>query len=223
MKIEPRSAHDQFLVNGEPAGFTVGDFWRWGVSDLLVNTTRGAVAEFIVGRALGCTAAVRDSWGPYDLQTPEGVRVEVKSASYCQAWPTKKPSRICFDIAATREWDSDINEMVGEPKRHADVYVFCLLENQKPSPADPLEISRWTFLVLATSVLDSECKKQKTVSLSTLRSLGPVVCDFAGLRQRVQEASRGGCRHENPATMEHPSCGLIATEGGTLAKPGESE
>jgi hypothetical protein len=121
MKIEPRSASDPFLLHGQQCGFAIGDFWRWGVSELLVNTTRGAVAEFIVGQALGCAGTVRDSWGPYDLAITGGSTIEVKSASRRQAWPTKKPSRISFDIAPAAAWDFDRNEMVGNPKRHADL------------------------------------------------------------------------------------------------------
>jgi hypothetical protein len=32
---------------------TVGDFWAWAYSDLMVNTVRSIFAEFIVGTALG--------------------------------------------------------------------------------------------------------------------------------------------------------------------------
>ena len=53
-----------------PPAHTVGDLWRWAMSDLDSNTMRGTVAEFIVGRALGCTEKVRDEWRSYDLVDP---------------------------------------------------------------------------------------------------------------------------------------------------------
>ena len=198
MKIEPRQPTDPFLFTDKPAGFTVGDFWRWGASDLLVNTTRGAVAEFIVGKALGCAGPVRDSWGPNDLCTANDIKVEVKSASYRQAWKTAEPSRITFDIAPARAWNSETNEMAGEPQRHAHVYVFCLLDNEQPDPADPLKLERWKFFVLPTKVLDTHCPNQRTIGLSTLSKLKAINCDFTGLPQAVESAFRG---HGAPSVL----------------------
>lgn len=82
MRTEPRSSLDTFSLHGKPAGFTVGGFWQWGMSDLAINIIRAAVAEFLVSKALGCTAKVRNCWGGYDLVSPEGIKIEVKSAAY---------------------------------------------------------------------------------------------------------------------------------------------
>lgn len=63
-------------------------------SDLLHNAFRGQLAEFLVSRALGCEAATRPGWDEYDLLTPDGVPVEVKSAAYLQSWEQARPSTI---------------------------------------------------------------------------------------------------------------------------------
>lgn len=59
-----RLAHDTPFI-GSPV--TLGDFWAWAYSDLLDNTLRGALAEYIVATALGVNEGVRVNWDPYDL------------------------------------------------------------------------------------------------------------------------------------------------------------
>ncbi|MBK6579630.1 MAG: hypothetical protein IPG17_26280 [Sandaracinaceae bacterium] len=48
---------------GAPA-LTVLDFWRWSMSDLVSNTARGVLAEFLVGSALGIASGTRVEWVP---------------------------------------------------------------------------------------------------------------------------------------------------------------
>ena len=61
------------------------DYWSWAYSDIVGNTNRGALAEFIVARAIGSEPAVRNDWAAYDLETPRGIKVEVKSSAYLQS------------------------------------------------------------------------------------------------------------------------------------------
>lgn len=49
------------------------------MSDLRTNNTRGYLAEYLVAKAVGATTC-RVEWDTYDVLTPEGPRVEVKSA-----------------------------------------------------------------------------------------------------------------------------------------------
>ena len=43
---------DEKLTSGEKElDFSLLDFWRWSVSDILSNATRGILAEFIVAKA----------------------------------------------------------------------------------------------------------------------------------------------------------------------------
>ena len=70
------------------AELSLADFWTWAFGDLAVNITRSRVAEFLVARALGDARPMREEWADYDVLTPDGIRVEVKSAAYLPALAT---------------------------------------------------------------------------------------------------------------------------------------
>ena len=50
--------------------------------DGMDNAERGALAEYLVACALGGGEGVRVNWDKYDLLSPEGIAVEVKSSGY---------------------------------------------------------------------------------------------------------------------------------------------
>ena len=73
------------------------DFWSWNSSDLLNNTLRGALAEYIVAMALGIELTyAREDWSEYDLVTSDRIKVEVKCSAYLQSWEQNKLSDIRF-------------------------------------------------------------------------------------------------------------------------------
>lgn len=78
------------------------DFWRWAHSDLLCNTERGILAEYIVAMAIGVENGVRKEWESYDLLTHNNIKVEVKSSAYLQSWNDNRLSKIRFDIRPTK-------------------------------------------------------------------------------------------------------------------------
>jgi len=79
--IEQKTGFEPLTFNNLDTNFMLSDFWKWSVSDLISNATRGRFAEFIVASALEIDmTSIRDEWSPYDLITPEGIKVEVKSA-----------------------------------------------------------------------------------------------------------------------------------------------
>src|SRR5262245_11093546 len=129
------------------------EFLDWAFHDLLTNTTRGVLAEYIVATALGICDTKRVEWDQYDLNI-DGVAVEVKSAAYVQAWEQARISQIAFGIRTAKGWDARANTISDSAKRSADVYVFCLLEGEDREHIDPLDVAQWTFYVLATSELD---------------------------------------------------------------------
>ena len=50
--MAPLTANDKFTFHGSDLDLSVVDFWSWAYSDLLNNTGRGVLAEFIVFSAL---------------------------------------------------------------------------------------------------------------------------------------------------------------------------
>ena len=69
---------------------TVCDFWQWSFSDLMQNTTRGILAEYIIATLLEIDHTVRNPWFAYDLQLDDGKTIEVKTMSLLQAWKQKR-------------------------------------------------------------------------------------------------------------------------------------
>jgi hypothetical protein len=192
----PKDGNEHFSSDGTAQATTVQDFWRWSVSDLMSNATRGILAEFIVAQALGIDTktTVRQEWDAFDLTTQEGKKIEVKSSAYLQTWGQSKLSTIQFGIAPAVAWDPDTGKFKKEtPKRHSDVYVFCLLKHKDKKTVDPLKLEQWDFYVLPTSRLNERDKElgytAKSIGLAALKAenAGPV--GYGELKGRVTEAT----------------------------------
>jgi hypothetical protein len=188
--IEPKSGHETFRSNGQDLGITLLDFWRWSVSDLVSNATRGVLAEFIVANALAIPIhSVRDEWSAFDLRTTEGVKVEVKSAAHIQTWYQSRLSPIFFRTPKTRAYDPNTNKLDFDAKRQADVYIFAVLRHQDKSTIDPLNVDQWEFYVVPTATLDARTRSQYGITLPTLKTLsgGPVT--YVELRNEVRRVA----------------------------------
>ena len=169
-------------------------FWQWYVSDIVSNASRGVLAEYIVALAAGCeTTKPRVEWGNHDLETPDGIKLEVKSSAYLQSWRQTKLSNISFDIRRTRGWEASTNEYSGELIRRADIYVFCVLKHQEIQTIDPLNLAQWDFYVLATKALNEKILTQQKIALSSLKSkfeLELAECEFHQLKAAIQKIAK---------------------------------
>lgn len=189
LSVRRRSGEETFHENGEPLDFRLLDFWQWSVSDIVSNATRGRLAEYLVARAIGVpNDAVRDEWAAYDLITPSGVKVEVKSAAYVQAWHQRTLSLVNFVTPPTRAWDPDTNEQAKEARRQADVYVFALLAHEDKQTIDPLNLAQWQFYVLPTATLDRRTRSQHSITLKSLLSLCEGCVPYAQLAVSIELA-----------------------------------
>jgi len=164
------------------------EFLAWAYDDLLANTTRGVLAEYIVAKALGILDTKRIEWDKYDLRV-DGIGVEVKSAAYVQSWEQTGPSVISFDIGLAAGWDASTNTYAASAERSADVFVFCLLTGTNREHVDPLDIAQWTFYVLPTSVLNRKVPVQKSIRLEPLIALGPYQCTYDELTGAIHQAA----------------------------------
>lgn len=172
IKAIPKIGNEVLTDNGQNTDYNLLDFWRWSVSDILSNATHGRFAEFIVGTAFGLNPEnLRDEWDAYDLTTEEGIKIEVKSAAYIQSWNQKNFSTISFSVKPARCWDAETNMQGGEPKRHADLYVFCHLKHKDQNTIDPLKMEQWDFYVLPTCRLDNYKRSQSSITINSLKKL----------------------------------------------------
>ena len=167
---------------------TLNDFWSWAYSDILGNTERGILAEYLVAKAFGIDYKDRVSWDKYDLLSDEGISIEVKSSGYFQTWGQNQKSRLVFGIQPTKAWDYETDEFDEESKRQADIYVFCVFNcREKNDKMNPLDLSQWDFYLLPTSVLNEKLGNNKTASLGKLLKIGAEICPYEKLHKRIEE------------------------------------
>ena len=118
---------------------------------------------------------MRTDWTPYDLTSPSGRRIEVKSAAYLQSWTEDYFSHIIFDIAPKRAW----NPQTGySPER-------CLY-TARSREQSIRNLDLWEFYVLPTSVLDQQKPNQKSIALNSLLSLEPIKTNFQDLGNIIE-------------------------------------
>ena len=159
----------------------------WSQSDLIENRNRGILAEFIVRQALEIKYPTRLEWDAFDLKTDDGVKIEVKSAAYIQAWKQEKYSDIQFGIEPTRVPLAD-NNYSKEKLRRADIYIFCLLGHKDQTTINPMILDQWIFYVLPTKILNERFPNQKSISLTILKTLNCQECDYGQLRLCFEKA-----------------------------------
>ncbi len=194
LAIKPKTGNESFSSDSRSIGRTLRDFWSWAYSDVVSNTERGVLAEYIVGLALDVVDdGVRVGWENYDLATLDGIRVEVKAAGYIQSWSQKNLSSLQFTVEPTSNWDEETGVYSAERFRSSDVYVFCLHHHQEKTSIDPLNLDQWTFYVVATAELDRVIGQQKTITVGALLSkLRPTEVGFPQLREAIYQVRRSG-------------------------------
>ena len=182
LKTSLRCGNEPF--RGIGTSLTLLDYWRWSGSNLMDNTARGMLAEFLVATALNTHKTPRAEWDPYDLQTSSGVTIEVKSAAAIQSWKQNAPTPIQFSIGPRQGWDPQTGMYSEHARRWADLYVFCVLEG-----TDPLNVDMWQFYVLPSAVLDESCGTQRTIRLEPLRRLSPPprLCCYRDLKRTIDD------------------------------------
>ena len=167
---------------------TVLNFWQWSASDLIDNTQRGALAEYLVALAVGAADDTRGSgWTSYDIKTPDGIKVEVKSSAYIQYWAQKKESTPRFSIRPAFTWNPDTDTYSDEKIRDSDIYVFCLHKHRDKETLDLLDVSQWDFYIFPTAALEREAREQKTIGLASLYRLGARKTSFGQIHDTLRD------------------------------------
>jgi hypothetical protein len=189
IKVNRKTGDEPFIEHGNSSNANLLSFWQWSASDLVGNAMRGILAEYIVAMSMEADGGTRTEWDAYDIETPEGIKVEVKSGAYIQSWAQGKHSSIQFSIRPTQGWDSKSNTYSKEIMRQADVYVFCLLKHKDQQTINPLNLDQWEFYVLPTNVLNEFVRLQKTITLGKLENLKPIVAGYGDLCASIKQAA----------------------------------
>ena len=173
-KIAQIKTGNEFLTfSGNNTEYKLLDFWKWSVSDLLSNATRGIFAEFIVASAMGMDLSneTRDEWGEFDLEAWEWgkIKIEVKSSSFLQTWEQRNYSNIVFSIK--KKGYTSISKEKNKFTRPSDVYVFCLLHHKDKKTVDPLIMDQWSFYVVSTKNINNVFKDKNTITLKSLEKI----------------------------------------------------
>ncbi|MFE0774967.1 hypothetical protein [Streptomyces sp. NPDC058861] len=177
---EPVPLEGDEAFRGAGAG-TVLDFWRYAMPDLRTNTTRGLLAEFLVHRAVGAVERNAE-WDSFDVLAPDGLRIEVKTSAYLQAWGQARLSDIRFSRLRGRTWTPEGG--VSEARSYnADVYVFALHTARTHSDYDPLDVGQWHFHVASRALV--EATGRASLGLAAVRRLCGDPVGHEGLAARI--------------------------------------
>lgn len=182
-----KTGQEVFFTANKAAGFSLADYWSWAHSDLVNNTERGKVAEFIVASALGINENIGGTWDSFDLLY-NGKGIEVKSAAYVQSWRQKKESYITFSVRPTVGLIEDTGTYDNDRKRQSHAYVFCLLKHKDKQTVNPLNLDQWEFYVVPTAQLNKYIPTQKTVAFSFFTKYGIAPCSYIKIRANVDKA-----------------------------------
>ncbi len=163
------------------------DFWAWAYSDLRANTVRPMLAEYLVARAVGADLRPRVEWDAYDVLTPDGLRLEVKSSAYLQAWEQTRLSSVTFGGLRARVWTDDGREV--EQTYNADGYVFAVQTATEHAAYDALDLDQWSFWVLPAAAVAAT--GQRSIRLSVVREMAGPPVGYAELAQRIRQVARG--------------------------------
>ena len=187
LEVKCKSGEEFFHIEGEPLNEKLLSFWQWSSSDLVSNTMRGILAEYIVASALGENHSHRAEWDAYDIKTKEGIKIEVKSGAFIQTCHQKKLSSIQFSIRPTKGWDAKTDNRSNTTMRQADIYVFCLLIHKEQDTIDPLNMNQWQFYILSSDALTQSLGTQKTIVLSSLLRLNPITATYSELSTAIKQ------------------------------------
>jgi hypothetical protein len=162
-----------FREGRQGLGFTLQNLWERGQSDLGSNGVRGALAEFVVARALEADRPTATEPGlAWDITSRSGVRLKVASAAQVAGWSAERRAAITFDIAPRWGWNETRNRPDDALTRPADVYVFALLQHPERGAPDLLDVSHWTFFVASARAIDQAERAQPLITLRTLEARG---------------------------------------------------
>ncbi len=171
------------------------EFWTWFRPILAENWMRGVVGEYWVTKALGLTDRIRRGWNTWDLETEDGIRIEVKTSGYRQSWhkSSDKMATPKFVVPKVRVKADESRGLRQGQYRPAHVYVFCFHKERDVTKLDPLDTSQWEFYVVPTKMLDENVNpnaKSPSINLRFLSEHSLDRIDLPELRDAIFKAAK---------------------------------
>lgn len=167
---------------------SIVDFWKFAMSDLRMNNVRGYLAEFLVARALGLRNSVRTEWDAFDLAY-DGLKIEVKSSAYLQAWEQRALSRISFSGLRGKRYHPRHSYDPNGPSFNAHIYVFCVHTAQDHSQLNLLDLKQWDFYVVKRSELVE--RNQPSIGLASVIKLAGGTVPWHELKSQIHQLAVG--------------------------------
>ena len=78
IEIKKKNGNEIFENMNNSNEMQLIDFWKWEHSDIIGNSERGILAEYIVAAALNVKNMCRREWDAYDVLSKDGIKIEVK-------------------------------------------------------------------------------------------------------------------------------------------------
>ena len=185
------TGQEQFILDGNPAGFSVLDFWAFQHSNIW--DVQEEIAEFIVAKALGQDMPYnKNGWTLWDMNYRE-KRIEVKETGYYHSWRTDGKVSLQRTFGITKAYSLYKNRH-SEFKRQNDIYIFCLILGETKEASNPLVLENWRFWVIPTSTINSLCGDNKTISLGRVKTITNQEngVGYGELRHEVDRVIEGG-------------------------------
>ena len=139
------------------------------------NIHRSEYIEHLVASVLGAPWKLpwtrRYDWAPWDLEHPDGTKLEIKQSAALQPWHLvpgckRPPLRPTFDIKERKGFYDECGDWKNCRGRFATIYLFAWHGESDCKRADQREPEQWTFYVVRTECLP----EQKTIALSRIRA-----------------------------------------------------
>ena len=181
--------HEKLILDGKELPYSMLDFWRISLSNILLNMTRGTFAEFLVKCALmygGYDTFMQEKTGieAWDIDGPpltaadgrRKSRIEVKSTASIQmnTPDAKEPIRLKdTQLQFSIKRAIDFENVEAGANHNNDLYVFAHYTAEYKA-CNMLDLRFWEFYVYPTFKIDEDkqLSKQKSISVYRLKKLG---------------------------------------------------
>lgn len=148
----------------------ISDFWKWACSDLIIPSNRNDYALFLVADALELSKMPRIYWENADLRYRK-KKIALRTAAYVEHWKQKRPKRLSFDISPKKGEDAQTEDSMTFRNRHAEIYIFAVLNEKDLKKIDILDLNQWEFYVVRTEQLDEHFYDTRKLGIRGLKKL----------------------------------------------------